>query len=357
LNTNYFIKIDTTGPVITFECLPPNVNPNEEVTCNCTATDAGIGINESNIEFSENPSTSNVGTFQRTCTAVDLLGNENSETSSYTVLSGTLYQGEDSNYSDDGSWIYTYSIDEGQFLQGYTQTLALKRKIEFQLGGETHSVGVLEVDNSSVKLEIASTPIEKVLEIGEEFKVDLSSDGFYDLYIILNGILNNNSANLSIRGLHESITGLAIEGNETDLNSSENQTDLEKQGGFLGNNSNKKKILIIGGIVVFLLVVSVIIIIFSRRNPKVKIKSSEKPKGMYQGYSEESSQEITSPDIIPDSTPVETEKVSQASDVSLESSGSDLSGTSRNPEKSTGSLDDIIKTHPDKESKSKTTPA
>ena len=231
LNTDYIIKIDTTGPVISFECLPPNVNPDEEVTCNCTATDSGIGINESDIEFSENPSTSEVGTFERTCTATDLLGNENSETASYTVVSGTLYQGEDTNYSEeDDSWIYTYSINETEVLEGYTKNLALRRRIEFPLGEETHSVGVLEINSTHATLEIASTPIEKILGVGEETKIDLLGNGFYDVYILLNAILNNNTANLTVRNIHESVSGLVSgSGNETDLNSSGSETSAESK--------------------------------------------------------------------------------------------------------------------------------
>lgn len=351
LNNQYFVWIDTSGPVISFECLPPNVNPNEEVTCNCTATDAGAGVNISTFQFSENPSTSEVGTFTRTCIVSDILGNANSETASYTVSTGNLYQGQDTNYSEEnGSWIYTYSINENQFLQGYTQNLALKRRIEFEIGDETHHIGVLEVDNDSIKLEIASNPIEKILEIGEELKLDLLNDGFYDIYIILNGILNNNSANLTVRGIHESVSGLVIgeNGNES-LNSSSNQTGSENKQGFLGSKLNKNKTLIIGGIVLFLIIVFVLALLFYRK----KDSKDSKPKGIYQSPSDndsgESPEEVQVSNVSFPSDSVETQEVSEVS-----SDTSNLSGTSRESGKGYGSIDDIIKTHPDKENKPKT---
>ena len=44
----------------------------------------------------------------------------------------------------------------------------------------------------------------KLLGIGEEAKVDVTDDGFYDIYVILNAIANNK-ANVTMQKIHEEI--------------------------------------------------------------------------------------------------------------------------------------------------------
>lgn len=270
---SYEVWIDTSGPVLDFECIPSNVILDDEVTCNCTAVDSGAGVNESSIQFSENPSTSEEGTFTRTCTASDLLGNVNSETTSYSVYSGSLYQGDSTNYSENDSWIYTYSITENEFSKGYTQSLALKRRIEFQIDSETHYVGVLGLNEVNVILEIASTPIEKILGIGDDFKLDFSNDGFYDIQIIFNNLVNNNSANLTVKGIHESVSGEALGGeDETNLNFSVNETLLEEE---QKEKLDRKKIFIFGGVFLFVVILFILIYFLTGKREKKEKKEDE----------------------------------------------------------------------------------
>jgi len=273
--------VDTSGPVISFECLPSSVYVNDEVICNCTAIDLGIGVNYT--EFSLNPSTSDVGTFTRTCKAFDLLGSYDSVTSSYTVSSGAPYTGDnpiDSSTDSNVSWIYTYSINETQFLEGYTRTLAAKRRIKAPIDLENHSIGVLELNETHATLEIASTPVQKILGIGESINLDLSNDGFYDIYILLNGILNNNSANLTVKNIRGG-TSIDLDIQENGVNESQNnsgnQTNVEEDAGFLKGKMSKKKVLIFGGAFLFVVILFIIIYFLTgKRTPKVpKSKNDE----------------------------------------------------------------------------------
>jgi len=63
-----------------------------------------------------------------------------------------------------------------------------------------------EIKNDSVNLTISTTPINLILMIGEEKRLNLTSPEYYDLYIRLNSInITENSANLTVKSIYEYI--------------------------------------------------------------------------------------------------------------------------------------------------------
>ncbi|MBI2043498.1 PGF-pre-PGF domain-containing protein [Candidatus Pacearchaeota archaeon] len=81
------ITLDTTNPSVTsFSCTPSSVTAGNTVTCSCSGTDALSGVQTTS--FTENPSTTNTGTFSETCTVTDFAGNQGSATTSYIVEGG-----------------------------------------------------------------------------------------------------------------------------------------------------------------------------------------------------------------------------------------------------------------------------
>ncbi len=303
-NNSYDVWIDTSGPAIDFECNPSSVYLNVEVTCSCNATDSGAGVNYT--EFSLNPSTSEVGTFTRSCTAVDLLGNSNSGNTDYTVLSGAPYTGDaplDTSTDSQISWIYTYIIDESEFRAGYTQTLAFKRRIKGPIGSEQHSIGVLEINDSHVTLEIASTPVQKILGIGESVSLDVSGDDIFDIYILLNGIISNSSANLTVQSIHEEISpGTTLETGDN-LNDSSNQSNGNETGVSKGKLNKVKVSLLVGG---FLFVIISFIIIYllvgKKSSRELNVKKEE-------GSTREELQEESQGENVDSDADSETEEV------------------------------------------------
>lgn len=232
LNNSFVVLADTTAPTASASCSPSSIVKGETFPCSCSGTDATAGLNSSATSGSttspDGVSISPIhdGVFTYTCSVTDYSGNAGTMGVVYTVTlpisrsSGggsptttSFYTKSIPKTSQDFSEIKT--IETSSFSGG---GLAVKEKVTFKLDEETHYIGIKELTSSSVKIEIASTPTEVDMNIGEEKKIDLDNDGYYDLLVIVNGI-ENNRADLTINYIHEVIstseeTGEPIENSE-----------------------------------------------------------------------------------------------------------------------------------------------
>jgi hypothetical protein len=219
LNNSFVVLVDTTAPTASASCSPSSVVAGETFPCSCSGTDVTAGLNSSaNSGSTTSPDGVSIepvhdGVFTYTCSVTDYSGNAGTMSATYTVTlpisrsSGSGSSTTTSFYTksipktnQDFSEIKT--IETSSFSGG---GLAVKEKVTFKLNEELHYIGVKELTSSSVKIEIASTPIEVDMNIGEEKKIDLDSDGYYDLQIIMNGIADNK-ADLTINYIHEAIS-------------------------------------------------------------------------------------------------------------------------------------------------------
>ena len=218
--------IDNTAPTGTFTCSPVDSYTGTTLTCACTSSDVASGV--STTTYPASPSTSNAGVgLTQSCTVVDLAGNTGIiPSNAYTIWGSPSSSSSSSSTSTSTATIYTKTIAEtskdfSEVSTIRTSTfsgggLAVKEKVTFKLGSEEHYVGVKSLTTSSAMIEIASTPTQVSLNIGQEVKKDLNSDGFYDVYIKLNAI-TSGKADLTINYLHEEIPAevSASEPNET----------------------------------------------------------------------------------------------------------------------------------------------
>ncbi|MFH1801715.1 MAG: hypothetical protein ABH804_02710 [archaeon] len=139
--------------------------------------------------------------FQVSCS--DAAGN--SGTSALTSFStsdcsvGGSLSGDSSTTT---TWTNTYSVTNEQFENGYSKLISAKERIRVNIGTKTHYVGVKSVSATGAVVEIASDPIEVKLDIGEDAKVDIDDDNYYDIYVNLIGI-ENNKANLLVQKIYE----------------------------------------------------------------------------------------------------------------------------------------------------------
>lgn len=200
------IRIDNTNPTNTqFYCTPNAVYTGETVTCYCEgAADSGSGL--LSTTYTTNPSTATVGTFTETCTMVDRAGNSYAPTTTYTVSNSP---GGSSPASGGGSsttqtWTNTYTVTSEQFEQGYTKAISANERVKIMVGNEDHHVGVKKVTITSATIEIASTPVEIILDVGETAKVDVDEDGIYDIYVILNNIVDGK-ADITIKKIIQEV--------------------------------------------------------------------------------------------------------------------------------------------------------
>jgi len=235
--TKIQLMIDNSVPSgITFSCSPSQVYAGATVTCTCSGTDAFTDVNTT--VFTASPSTTNTGSYEVTCTVKDYAGNELSGTFTYVVEQGGS-SGSGGGGGGTTTQFYTKTISrlEQEFseIKNIQEELREKQRVRVKIDDETHYVGVREVTATSITIEIASDPIQINLNIGEDAKVDVNDDGYYDIYVKLNSIINGY-ADLKIDYLHEEIpepeegeevstvetTGEIIEGEEP----LEEETDL-----------------------------------------------------------------------------------------------------------------------------------
>ncbi len=220
---------DNTAPSISHSCTPTTVNTGDVVTCSCSGS-ATSGVNSTS--FTVNPDTTSTGLFSTKCAVVSKSGLAGSLNAQYTVEqsgggsssgggggggSGSSSGGdttEEDNVVEEGdedfietTWTETIAGDDADFSEkvAISQELGEKSRVSIKLEGETHHVGVVSISRSSAIIEIASTPKQVELNVGESKKFELTGDGFYDMKVSLVS-LTGSKANVNIEYLHEEIS-------------------------------------------------------------------------------------------------------------------------------------------------------
>ena len=228
VNLSYYVVwIDTTAPPTpTFSCAPTSVYATETITCSCSGTDASSGV--VSTSYTTNPSTSTTGTFDTSCTITDNAGNSANSLISY-IVGGVRSIGSPVT----SIWTSTYVVPDEQFNKGFTKELKVNNRVKIKIEGENHYVGLLELTETAAKIEVSSEPIQISLNSGEDARIDVNEDSFYDLYILLN-FISNNYANLTVRGIHEEI----LEGEKSVLTTGEIGGESEE---IAGNAEEEEK--------------------------------------------------------------------------------------------------------------------
>ncbi|MFH1503559.1 MAG: hypothetical protein ABIE36_02790 [Candidatus Diapherotrites archaeon] len=221
----YVVWVDTTAPPApTFSCTPASVYAAETITCSCSGTDAGSGVNSTS--YTVNPSTAVTGTFDTSCNITDNAVNSVSSSISYVV--GGI-KGSSSSSSSTFTWKITYAEDDKELedKEEISKLLGAKTRVRLKIDGKIHYVGVNSLTTTTATLNISSTPQSATLSIGDIKKFEVTGDDFYDLQVILNSI-DSNKANLTIQSIHEEITAEA-EAEEEEETSAQGETSAEEE--------------------------------------------------------------------------------------------------------------------------------
>lgn len=190
---------DIADPVASASCSPSSVNVGSTVTCTCSGTDTGgSGINSSLTTAGSTPSTSSVGTFSYTCSVTDNLGNTDSDSASYVVT----------QVSSGG--FPRYYPTALKLREGYRIMLGRGFEVRFESSGEDHILKMDSVSEEKVKITISSDPITFEMNIGESKKVDLDSDGYYDLEVLLESS-SSYKATLVLTSIEEAVEDEAVD--------------------------------------------------------------------------------------------------------------------------------------------------
>lgn len=204
LNDSFAVQIDTTAPSVSTSCSSTSVNNGDALTCSCSRSDATSGV-ASVVE--DVPSTASTGTFTYGCTVTDNAGNVGSASTTYVVEQGGAGSSGGSSGGGGGSttsfWTRgTFAISKDQFAQGHTTNIQERQRVKLIVNEENHYVGVKDVTGGSVTVEVSSDPQEKVLSVGEEWKVEVTGDNFYDLSVKVNSV-DGDKANILVQSISE----------------------------------------------------------------------------------------------------------------------------------------------------------
>lgn len=208
LNSTAVTINESTSPVPSASCSPSEVYEGESFPCTCTATDSQT--NASGVSTTRGSSTApegtgtpeTAGTFTYTCSATDYAGNSASSSTTYTVLDvgGTTTSGGTSSF-----WTSTHSVTEEQFAEGFTRQRKEGERFKLTINNENHYVGVKIISGDTVTIEVSSDPQEANLAVGDSKKFDIDDDGYYDILVTLNEIVDG-SADLTVKSISEEIT-------------------------------------------------------------------------------------------------------------------------------------------------------
>ena len=140
-----------------------------------------------------------VGSYSWSISCVDSANNQgNSTTRSLTITSS----GGGSSGSSSSITTGIYAPTEIQLQQGYTQVLSKDDKISITIKNSKHTINIKKIETNYANITIESNPINFILYLGEEKKIDFENDSYYDLYVKLNNLINNK-ANLTIKSINE----------------------------------------------------------------------------------------------------------------------------------------------------------
>jgi len=198
--------IDTTNPSVSHACSPTTISFGGKVTCTCSISDAGTGINPTFTVSPQYPTTQLYGTQTTTCSATDYAGNSASSAVTYYVIGGGGGGGASSGVGGYQGYDNTFVEDAKEFseIREITRSLSKKDRMRIKIDTQAHYIGVKELTGTSATIEVSSTPQEVVFNIGDENKFDVTEDGYYDLKVKLNSI-ESEKADITIKSIHEKI--------------------------------------------------------------------------------------------------------------------------------------------------------
>jgi hypothetical protein len=204
-----YITLDTTDPAVNVSSSAGASTTAITTTILGTATDSGSGI--LNVTVNGVNATLNisgayslsvdliVGSNLINVTVYDNAGNSVSNTSVTVTRTTTSTGGGGGSSTTNKIITIEFLPDPGVNVSLRTDYIA---KFIFDMSYQT--IKVIKLGNDYVTLEISSNPAA-TLNLLESGKFDLNNDNYYDLYIKLNKI-KNNQAYLTVMSIHEIIT-------------------------------------------------------------------------------------------------------------------------------------------------------
>jgi len=116
--------------------------------------------------------------------------------------------------SSTSFWNRTFNVSDIDFAAGYTKLLANTHRLKVYVDEDRHYVGVVAITSTTAVVNVSSVTQQEIFSAGEMHKFDVTEDNYYDISVLLNNIYNN-SANLTIKSLHELVVDSVGDDNQT----------------------------------------------------------------------------------------------------------------------------------------------
>ena len=196
---------DTTGPTVT---LTSPANATSATTSaynftftisdvsnvsNCTLTLDGsdanslTGINSTNGTYGMYNSSLSTGSHNWSVNCSDSADNVGASAQwIFTVSAATATNTTTTTSGSTG--LPNYRPNEAELKKGYTRILYKGWKISFNMDNIAHTIEVDKINSSSATMTISSDPMTVILSTGEEKKVDLDDNEYYDILLRVNSI-------------------------------------------------------------------------------------------------------------------------------------------------------------------------
>jgi hypothetical protein len=159
-------------------------------------------------------------------------------------------------------WVKEIKLSSSELNLGQTlKELKTKYRVTFNISGMGHSVGITNITNTTVTIEVASTPQTATLLVGDEKKFDVTNNGYYDLVIKLNAI-NNSKADLTIKSINEKINNETSNANNAEATNNPEQSNEDKINPETSTSSLLIKIL---GIIIIIVIIGVALFFILRK--------------------------------------------------------------------------------------------
>ncbi|MDP3881989.1 MAG: right-handed parallel beta-helix repeat-containing protein [Nanoarchaeota archaeon] len=176
--------------------------------------------------------------------------------------SATPGESSDESIASSTSQIMTPLIylEQSQIEGGYTAELDAGNTIYFNVSGEFHSLTVDNFDRTSenkmVTLTVTSEPQTFSLAVGEQKKLDLNSDSYYDVVIGFENISFDDVPLILIMKINEAVIKEPVVTEQVTTNAEDNSVTF----GFIGSIENKINSPIIGPVTPLHIIIGVLII-------------------------------------------------------------------------------------------------
>ncbi len=223
------ITIDNTAPSVS---LSKSSSDKDSITISISITEATSGVSGTCSVDGTGATSSGTGTSQTltassltcgydyiyTATCTDKAGNSGSGS---VTASTAGCGGGGTTGGTTSDWTGTYIVDDEKAEKGFSERRKEKERIRISVNNQNHHIGVVKIENNKVTINVSSETQQATLQVGDEEKFEVDDDDYYDIYVKLNSI-EENEANLTIQKIHELIPEEELgEGTEQDTGDQE----------------------------------------------------------------------------------------------------------------------------------------